>query len=154
MMMCHELIFLFWKNKSDSTYPAVSSYCQRSAGGIGSKTRKDKIVCVILTTAKTICRGGPKCIFRSGPRNHPCFSQLKIPICRGGYKGRPCKYIIRAGGGSPAPTNDFLEAGDRPTRPWKWINRGGWVCHPPLENHLQGRVITPKNLFPYIQKIV
>ena len=48
--------------------------------------------------AKTICRGGPKCIFRGGPRNRLYFSQLKMTVCRGGYKGRPCKCIFGGGG--------------------------------------------------------
>ena len=38
------------------------------------------------TTAETVCRGGRKVIFGGGRRNRPCFSQLKMTVCRGGYE--------------------------------------------------------------------
>jgi len=43
--MCHELIFLFWKTARILQYQVTAS---EVLGGNGSKTRKDKMVCVIL----------------------------------------------------------------------------------------------------------
>ena len=79
------------------------------------------------TTAERVCRGGRNGIFRGGRRNSPCFSQLKMAICRGGHVSHLWKWFCRGG---------WVGV----THPWKSLCSDGWSPDPPLQKDFQVRV--------------
>ena len=64
-----------------------------------------------LTTAERVCWSGRNGIFRGGWRNRPCFSLLKMAVCRGGYES--CSPREPSYARKPYVENDHFESKNR-----------------------------------------